>query len=253
VKVVKNLVIWLSLFLYGCAHSEQHLTISAAASLQGPLEEVVEAFEAEHPSVRININYGGSGALKHQVEEGAPVDLFFSAGMSQMEALVESGYIKEWTTVVENRLVLVVPDQLGQDIKQVEDLSKSIVQKIAIGQPETVPAGQYAKEVLDHLHLWDTVQEKIVYGKDVRHVYTYVTTNNVEAGFVYKTDVQSKDLVQVIPIPSEFHSPIVYPIGIVANTKQRDEANRFIEFIQEEQAKFIFEKYDFSERNSSGS
>jgi molybdate transport system substrate-binding protein len=131
---------------------------------------VVAAFKAEHPSVRVKINYGGSGALKYQVEEGAPVDLFFSAGMSPMEALVESGHIKEWTTVVENRLVLVVPDKHGQDIKRVEDLPKSLVQKIAIGQPETVPAGQYAKEVLEHLHLWDTVQEKIVYGKDVIQV-----------------------------------------------------------------------------------
>ncbi|MBS4162258.1 molybdate ABC transporter substrate-binding protein, partial [Klebsiella pneumoniae] len=147
--------------------------------------------------VSVKFNFGSSGALQQQIEQGAPADLFFSAAEDKFDRLVEKGLISKIDSVklLENTLVLIVPKGKAQQVSGFEDLTKSGVEKLAIGTPESVPAGKYAKETLTNLHLWSKVQSKIVYGKDVRQVLSYIETGNADAGVVYRTDALTSDQV----------------------------------------------------------
>ncbi|XJZ28995.1 molybdate ABC transporter substrate-binding protein [Bacillota bacterium Lsc_1132] len=222
------------------------LTVSAAASLQDALNDIKAAFAQEHPNVKINYNFGGSGALQQQISQGAPVDLFFSAAENQFDQLVQDGLIEKskGAKLVGNELVLVVPKDSTKGIKTFEDLTKA--DKIAVGTPESVPAGQYAKETLQRLNIWKTVEGKIVYAKDVRQVLTYVETDNVDAGIVYKTDALISPKVKIVAAANEnTHAPIVYPVGVVKNSSYLKEAQSFYNYLHNEKSMKIFEKYGF--------
>ncbi|MCM3116071.1 molybdate ABC transporter substrate-binding protein [Neobacillus sp. MER 74] len=222
------------------------LTISAAASLQDALNEITATFEKEHPNVKVNYNFGASGALAQQISQGAPVDLFFSAAEDKFDQLVQDGLIEEskGTDLVGNELVLVVPNDAKKEIKGFEDLTKS--DKISIGTPEAVPAGQYAKETLENVNVWKAMEDKVVYAKDVRQVLTYVETNNVDAGIVYKTDALVSQKVKVVATAAEdTHAPIIYPLGVIKNSKHLKEAQLFYDYLQNETALKTFEKFGF--------
>ena len=158
--------------LLGCSSKSVELNISAAASLQDAAKELQNLYNQEHPDVKILYNFGASGTLQHQIEEGAPTDLFISAGKKQMDALEEQNMLLENSRVnlLTNELVLIT----GKDsqLTGFEGLTEDTIQKISIGVPETVPAGNYAKEALTNLGLWDTLQPKLVLAKDVRQVLT---------------------------------------------------------------------------------
>ncbi len=222
------------------------LTISAAASLQDALTEITANFAKQHPYVKINYNFGASGALQQQISQGAPVDLFFSAAEDKFEQLVDDGLIevKNGIDLVGNELVLVVPKESTKGIKRVEDLTKA--DKISIGTPESVPAGLYAKEVLENSKLWNSLEEKIVYAKDVRQVLTYVETGNVDAGMVYKTDALTSTKVEIAATADEkTHTPIIYPVGIIKATSHPKEAMLFYDYLQSKESLEVFKKYGF--------
>ncbi|MFC0235755.1 molybdate ABC transporter substrate-binding protein [Fictibacillus phosphorivorans] len=222
------------------------LTISAAASLQDVLNKIAIQYEKENPNVSITYNFGGSGALQQQISNGAPVDLFFSAAEDKFDQLVKEGLIEKrlGTDLVGNELVLVVRKDSSLNIKRFEDLIK--VEKMAIGTPETVPAGQYATETLGNLGLIKEVEKKMVYAKDVRQVLTYVETGNVDAGIVYKTDAMISSKVKVAAVAKEdTHSPIIYPVGVIKETSHRKEAEQFYKYLQKEGTLNTFEKFGF--------
>jgi molybdate transport system substrate-binding protein len=222
------------------------LTISAAASLQDALTEITANFTKQHPNVKINYNFGASGALQQQISQGAPVDLFFSAAADKFDQLVDDGLIekKNGVNLVGNELVLVVPKETSKGIKTVEDLTKA--DKISIGTPESVPAGLYAKEVLRNFKLWNALKGKIVYAKDVRQVLTYVETGNVDAGMVYKTDALTSTKVEIAATADEnAHTPIIYPVGIIKATSHPKEAMLFYDYLQSKQAMDVLKKYGF--------
>ncbi|MFB5193674.1 molybdate ABC transporter substrate-binding protein [Neobacillus sp. KR4-4] len=222
------------------------LTISAATSLQDALNEITATFEKEHPNVKVNYNFGASGALAQQISQGAPVDLFFSAAEDKFDKLVQDGLIdkSKGTDLVGNELVLVVPNDAKKEIKGFEDLTKT--DKISIGTPEAVPAGQYAKETLENVNVWKAMESKVVYAKDVRQVLTYVETNNVDAGIVYKTDALVSQKVKVVATAAEdTHAPIIYPLGVIKNSKHPKEAQLFYDYLQNEAAMKTFEKFGF--------
>lgn len=224
------------------------LTISAAASLQDALKEIAADFEKKHPNIKITYNYGASGALQQQISHGAPVDLFFSAAEDKYDKLVKDGLINKnnGTDLVRNELVLIVPSH--SDVKGFNDLAKS--EQFSIGTPESVPAGKYAKETLENLKLWNEVEEKVVYAKDVRQVLTYVETGNVDAGIVYKTDAMISKKVKVAATADEnTHSPIVYPVGVVKKSPHQKEAKLFYDYLQEKEILQIFKEYGFSTVN----
>ncbi|MET3545338.1 molybdate transport system substrate-binding protein [Paenibacillus favisporus] len=231
------------------AAQQVELIISAAASMTDALQEIQQAYEAEHANVKLNFNFGASGALQQQIEQGAPADLFLSAAVKNMKALedkqlIDSSHEKD---LLANELVAVVNAKEPAQVSGMEDLKGTGLKKIAIGIPESVPAGNYAKEALTNANLWDTLQPKLVQAKDVRQVLQYVETGNADAGFVYKTDALTSDQVKVaLTVDPSAYTPIVYPVGIVKATKHSQEAVDFYEYLQTDSVLDIFKKYGFS-------
>jgi molybdate transport system substrate-binding protein len=248
-------VLLFMLVIAGCSDNEKHpaeekveLTVSAAASLQDALNKIKTDFENEHPNIVINYNFGASGALQQQIAQGAPVDLFFSAAEDKFDQLIEKGLIAKDKEVdlVGNDLVLVVPKDSSKDINTFDDIIKA--DRVSLGIPASVPAGKYAKQTLENLKLWESIEHKAVYAKDVRQVLTYVETGNVDAGIVYKTDALLSKKVKLVAVAEEnTHQPIVYPVGVIKETANPKEAQQFYEYLQSEKSLGVLKKYGFSE------
>ncbi|KZZ82661.1 MULTISPECIES: molybdate ABC transporter substrate-binding protein [Bacillaceae] len=235
--------------LSGCSSSAEkgktELTVSAAASLKDVLTELQKDFNKKHPSIQVSFNYGGSGALQQQISQGAPADLFFSAAEDKFDVLQEEGKIDKQhaTDLVGNEIVLITSKDSKIGAFQNLDQLKGT---FAMGTPESVPAGHYAKETLSNLDLWDSLKEKVVYGKDVRQVLNYVETGNAEAGIVYKTDASASKNVKVAAVPPEgSHSAIIYPLGILKETRHPEEAEKLYTYLTSKQAMKTFQKYGF--------
>lgn len=247
------LVLLVAVSVIGCGGQKEqpktepvNLNISAAASLTDAMKELESLYESKNAGVTITLNLASSGTLQKQIEEGAPADLFISAGKSQMDALSQKGLIIEESRkdLLGNELVLVA----GKDstLAGFEGLTGENVKKISIGTPETVPAGQYAKETLTTLKLWDQLQTKMVLAKDVRQVLTYVETGNVDAGLVYRTDAATSTSVKVVAAaPAGSNKPILYPMALIKSTKYQKQTEDFAKFLQGDDAAKIFEKYGF--------
>ncbi|MCF2647168.1 molybdate ABC transporter substrate-binding protein [Niallia circulans] len=257
-KYSKFLLLLALLILASCSNNGENtssskketfsLTISAAASMQDSLNTIKKKFEEEHPDITLTFNFGSSGALQQQIAQGAPVDLFFSAAQDKLDLLVDDGLIKESDHIdlVKNNLVLITNKQSNVTINRFADLETLDKEKIAIGIPESVPAGNYAKETLQTLHIWEKVQENIITAKDVRQVLSYVETNNVGAGIVYGTDAKTSDSVEVVATAEESsHSPIVYPIGIIKDSKNYEAAKTFYDYLQTPTSLKVFEEDGF--------
>ncbi|OWA37468.1 molybdate ABC transporter substrate-binding protein [Saccharibacillus sp. O16] len=225
------------------------LTISAAASLTDALTDIQKTYESAHPNVKLAFNFGASGALQQQIEQGAPADLFLSASSKNMKALLDAGLIeaeheKNW---LNNTLLVVVPQDSSAEVRNMGDLSNAAVKHVAVGIPESVPAGKYAQEALTHAGLWDALQDKLVQGKDVRQVLQYTETGNADAGFVYKTDAMTSDQVKVaFEVDPASYSAIHYPIGIVKATKYQEAAEAFYDYLQTPEALDVLTGYGFS-------
>lgn len=259
---VMGLVLGLTMSAVGCSNQsgddntdssrEEKVTlnISAAASLQEAMVELEEKFKEIEPNVKLELNLGSSGSLQQQIEEGAPCDVFISAGQKQMTALVDKDLLLEDTnkTLLTNDLVLVAKE--GTKVEDLEILTKDDVKKIAIGDPESVPAGKYAKEVLDNTKLYDKVEDKLVLAKDVKEVLAWVQQGNAEVGFVYLSDAQSSEGVEVeYTTESDTHSPINYPVAVLKASKNQDKAKAFEDFLLSEDGQAILEKYGFKKAN----
>nr|WP_127533591.1 molybdate ABC transporter substrate-binding protein [Paenibacillus kobensis] len=228
------------------------LTVSAAASLTDALKELEMNYEQQNPNIELTFNFGASGALQKQIEQGAPADLFLSASPKNMNALVDQSLIEadHHADLLANKLVAVVPADSSAAIDAMDDLGPKDLYRIAIGIPESVPAGQYAQEALTKANLWGTLKSDIVQGKDVRQVLQYVETGNADVGFVYKTDALSSTKSKVaFEVDPASYSPIVYPAGVVASTKHAEEAEALYTYLQTDEAIAIFEKYGFSVPN----
>ncbi len=256
---MKKYLILLGLMLFsisaiiGCSSSKQatqaepvNLMIAAAASLQDASQELQTIYTAKNPNIKITYNFAASGTLQKQIEQGAPVDLFISAGKSQMDALAQKKLITDTShkNLLSNELVLIAKKDTA--LTSFDDLTNKSVGKISIGTPETVPAGQYAKDTLTTMKLWDKIQTKLVMAKDVREVLTWVETGNVDAGLVYRSDtVQSKASKIVAAAPADSSKPIVYPMAIIASSKHPQEAADFETFLASDEAMQVFIKYGF--------
>lgn len=232
----------------GCRDRQRiSLTISAAASLQDSLTAVETAYRASHLTVGFRNNFGSSGTLAREIEEGAPVDVFLSAASGPMDKVVNDGLIAAGTRqdLLRNSLVLITP--LDSRLQGFGELANRSTRLIAIGDPASVPAGQYAQQTLTALHLYDEVRAKLVLGKDVRQVLTYVETGNADAGLVYATDAQISSRVRVAAAaPDSSHDPIVYPAAVVRTSSNPNEARSFTQFLNGPEAKAIFAKHGFT-------
>ena len=225
------------------------LTISAAASLTEAMGEIKTLYKTEKPNVTINYNFAASGVLQKQIEQGADADLFFSAGKKQMDALKAAGLLIDTTNVnlVGNSVVLVTKSDSTLAISNFKDLATDKVKKIALGEPKTVPVGQYSEEILTTLGILDKVKTKVVYAKDVKEVLTWVETGNVDAGIVYATDAKTSQKVKVVSIAGKelYKTPVVYPAVVIKASKNVEDAKEFLTFLSSDKAKEVFVKYGF--------
>lgn len=244
----------LALLLAACGASDRpvaavELTVSAAASLTDALQEIQRNYEHDNTHTSLSFNFAASGALQRQIEQGAPVDLFLSASTRNMQALVEQGLVdaERQTALLRNELVVIVPAGGGVRIDTLADLAQAVVRTVAIGIPESVPAGQYAQEALVGAGLWEALQPKTVQGKDVRQVLQYVESGNADAGFVYKTDaLAARQAAIAFAVDPAAYSAVEYPVGIVRSTKHDEEAERFYRYLQSREALDVFVQYGFS-------
>jgi molybdate transport system substrate-binding protein len=223
------------------------LTISAAISLSDALDEIKEIYEQEH-LVDLTFNLGGSGSLAQQIQQGAPVDVFISANQQWMNILEDEDLIQTETRsdIIGNKLVLITGLSSSLAYQSFAEISADDVDRIAIGNPESVPAGKYIEEALISLDKWTELEDKLVLAKDVRQVLTYVETENVDIGFVYESDAVGSDLVKVLATAdTHLHEPIIYPGAVIADTKHEKEATDFLIFIGTDNAQEIWSKYGF--------
>ena len=241
-KVFTTLIAAVSIFLLAaCGKTEKkEITISAAASLNEVLSQIVENYQKENKNVVINVNFGASGALKKQIEGGAPVDFVFFASKKDLEDLRKQNLVSEKFSrdILENTMVVA-----GR--KKIDSLSELLDHKVAIGDPDVVPAGRYAKQVLQNEGLWDRMQENFVLSKDVRSAMQYVDLYEVDYAMIYKTDSKvMKNAEIVYEVPNTLHTPIIYSCGILKD-KERDEVKDFYKFLTTKESIDIFDKFGF--------
>lgn len=243
------------MLLAGCGGSDEdtaekpEVTVLAAASLTDALDEIIAEYEKDADAT-ITPSYAGSGDLVQQIEGGAPCDIFISASKANMDQLEEEDLIDTDTRqdLLLNTLTLIATAE-KKDVVTMDNLTSGEVGTIAVGEPETVPAGKYASQVFDNMNIADQISGKIVYAKDVRAVLNYVETGDADCGFVYRTDALLLDEESgaiIGDVDSSLHDNIVYPAAILKDAPQADAAADFYEFIQSDFAKEVFEKYGFT-------
>jgi len=225
------------------------LTIYAAASLRGALEEVGEIWTAETGG-ELTLVYAGSSALARQIQAGAPADLFFSANVAWMQATIDSGHVDETSRadLLTNRLVLIggwyedTPIDLGDPTALPDRLGRG---RLALALTEAVPAGIYAREALDNLGLWEGVADQVIEADNVRAALMLVALRAADMGVVYASDVlEDRRVVVVADIPESSHVPILYPIA-ATSAGDSDGAGRFIRFLQTPLPRAIFTGHGF--------
>lgn len=226
------------------------LTVGIAASLIDLFQAMQRAFEAQEPAVSLRFTVASSGLLQRQIEQRAPIDVFASAGEAQMDALVRQSLLMPDSRAVfaQNRLVIVQPAGQEPWIRALEDLGQPRLRRLALGNPETVPAGRYAQAALESAGLYQSLAQaqKLVFAENVRQALTYVEQGNVDAGLVYATDAQGRDRAQVVyRLPVDATLPIRYPIAVVAATPYPAEAQRFVDFVRSEAGQAIARRFGF--------
>lgn len=245
------LLVGLATVVSGCGSEQKApatVRVAAAASLEKIFtEKLIPLFNKQYPDINVEGVYDGSGKLQVQIEEGLAADIFISASEKQMQALLQKKIMQQETVkpLLENKLVLIVAADASQPIEKFEDLAK--VKHPAIGDPKSVPAGQYAQEALTKLGVWQQVSSKASLGTNVTEVLHWVAEGSADAGVVYATDAAANNKVKsaaVVPA-GVLQKPVIYPVGMLAKAPHADEAKKFYEFLQSAQASAIFKEAGF--------
>ena len=228
----------------------QEVNLAAAASLKNVYDEkLIPMFEQKYPGVKVTPTYASSGDLQSQIENGLEADVFMSAANKQMNALANKSLINNDTNVqfLENKVVLIVPKDSSANISSFDDLKK-VNGTIAIGDPASVPAGQYGKEVLTNLGIWNATESKMSLGTSVTAVLNQVAEGSADCGIVYATDAISNDKVKVVCEAPEgsLKTPVIYPVAELKNPKHPEAAKAFMEFLKTKEAKDVFVEYGFT-------
>ena len=234
---------------------ETEILVAAAASLKNAYEDkLIPMFEEANPGVTVKGTYDSSGKLQTQIKEGLEADVFMSAAKKQMTALDEEGMIASdtITDLLENKIVLIVPTGNEKKLEKFEDIENA--DSIALGDPASVPAGQYAQEALTNLGIWDKIQDKVSFGTNVTEVLNQVAAASADAGIVYATDAASMaDQVEVVAEAPEgsLAKKVIYPVAVVKGTAHEEVAKEFVAFLQTDKAITVFEEYGFSSAQQS--
>lgn len=244
-----KMIILLMIFTMTSSVYSETIMISAAASLKDVMLEIKKSYETDNKGDKLIFNFGGSGALQQQIENGAPVDIFISAAQKQIDELDKKNLLIKTSKVnlLKNEVVLIVPINSKLSVKSFKDLTNNKISNIGIGEPKSVPAGQYSLEIFNKLGITEKINSKLVYGKDVRTILSWVETGNVDAGIVYKTDAISSDKVKVVSTaPKDSHAPVIYPVAIIADSKVQNESKKFLNFLKSKKATELFIKFGFT-------
>ncbi|MDO4581695.1 MAG: molybdate ABC transporter substrate-binding protein [Bacillota bacterium] len=230
-------------------HQPATILIAAAASLENAyVESLIPMFEQQYDWITVEGTYDSSGKLQTQIEEGLAADIFMSAALKQMNALVEGGFVEQAAVIelLENKIVLIEPAAAPSGIDSFEQAADAAI--IAIGDPESVPAGQYAQEAFTSLGIWEQVLAKASLGTNVTEVLNWVAEGSADIGVVYATDAASNDGVTVIAeAPAgALAAPVIYPVALLADAPQAEAAQLFIDFLQSDEAAAVFTEYGFT-------
>ncbi|WP_407424834.1 molybdate ABC transporter substrate-binding protein [Methanobrevibacter sp.] len=228
----------------------QEVNLAAAASLKNAFDkDLIPMFEQKYPGVKVTPTYASSGDLQSQIENGLKADVFMSAANKQMNKLANESLVDNNTNVqfLENKVVLIVPKDSKVNISSFDDL-KNVNGTIAIGDPESVPAGQYAKEALTNLGIWNDTESKLSLGTDVTAVLNQVAQGSADCGIVYSTDAKSNGDVKVVcEAPDDaLKTPVIYPVAMLKNPEHPEAAKEFLNFLQTKEAKDVFVQYGFT-------
>ncbi len=228
----------------------EELTLSVAVSMKEAVESIGRGFAAARPGAVLRYNFGASGMLAQQIVAGAPVDLFVSAGEREMDDLERRHLVDAATRrdFARNVLVAVVPADSSLDVTRAADLAGPRVGRIALGDPRTVPAGRYAEQSLRALRLWDRLVPRLVFGENVRQVLDWVARGELDAGFVYATDVALRKgaVREAFRPPETTYRPIVYPAAVVAATRHRRLAQAFVDHLTGAEAQAVLARLGFA-------
>ena len=221
------------------------INTSAAASLREAVTELSDSFSKNSPGVKFQNNFGGSGALAKQIESGAPADLFFSANLEWMDYLKEKKLLDEKSISTFAFNVLVFVGKPALKVKTIQDVV--VLEKIAIGSPKSVPAGQYAMEAFKKAGIDKKLEKKLVMARDVRECLMYTDRGEVDGAFVYKTDAEqmAKNVKILFTVPQELYPRITYPVVLTAAGSKKPEAVAFYRFLQSDEAKKVLVRYGF--------
>ena len=222
------------------------ITLAAAASLEKCYtEKLILMFEKENKGIKIEGSYDSSGKLQSQIENGMTADVFMSAATEQMNNLVKGKYISKGDVVelLENK---VAPKKGDAKVSSFKDITKA--DTIALGDPKSVPAGQYAQEIFTNLKNWNDVKKKASFGTNVTEVLNWVAKGSASCGVVYATDAASnKDVKVLAEAPADaLKTPVVYPVAALKKRKNKDAADKFVKFLQSEKALKVFRSYGFT-------
>ena len=234
-KITFLLLVMICVIFGGCSNrikETREINLSVAASLLEPMTKIVAIYEKDN-NVKININSGGSGTLKKQISEGADIGLFFSANEKYIDDLIDEELVSKdkKQSPITNSLVIIKYKDAKEDINDVHELV-NLKGNIALGEVTTVPAGEYAKETLTSLGIWNEVEDNIIYGKDVTAVRTYVERGEVEYGFIYKSDAIPLESSSILAdIDSSLHSEINYALAPIEGYKYSKDCDEIIELI----------------------
>ena len=249
-RLLRRLVVTALVLALGIpAAAAQELTFSVAISMKDATEALGRRFTQSRPGVTLRYNFGASGDLQKQIEAGAPIDLFISAAARQMDELEKKGLIAPATRRVfaRNVLTVVKPADSKIDITKPADLLDVRITRMVIGNPRTVPVGQYAEESLRALGLWDRLQPKLVFAENVRQALDYVARGEVDAGIVYTTDaaVRARDVKEAFRPPEDTYRPVTYPVAVVKDTRQPALAGAFIDLLTGQEGRQVLARLGF--------
>jgi molybdate transport system substrate-binding protein len=231
------------------ADSPRELTVYGAASLTNALQDVGTAFTAAG-GARVKFSFAASSLLARQIEAGAEADMFFSADTEWMTYLADRNLIQPATRrdVLSNHLVLIAPSNsaIAIEIRPNFPLAQALGDgRLAVADPDSVPAGKYARQALTSLGVWGSVAERLVRAENVRVALTYVARGEAPLGIVYETDARAEPKVKIVGMfPENTHLPIVYPVALTAHGTSAD-ARAFLTYVEGPQAAEVFRRYGF--------
>jgi molybdate transport system substrate-binding protein len=240
-----------ALLLAGCrsettsSTEPRTLTVSAASDLTPAFQELGKQFE-QQDGTKVTFNFGSTGQLAQQIEQGAPVDLFAAANVSFIEGLEKKSLIIPGTQALyaQGRITLWTRSDSPIKLERVEDLARTEFKKVAIANPEHAPYGAAAREALETAGVWETVAPKLVYGENISQTLQYAESGNVDAAIV-ALSLSTQSGGRWVLIPAEMHKPLNQALGIIKGAKHEPEARRFAAYVNSAEGREVMRKYGF--------